>query len=230
MLFFVLIFILSFYSIKVSGQNCGPNTPSFTVDLTGEPNGIWISPGIRRDDQCCGASFPDVCVEFWVNLDSTSETIIFDIYSGANPPGALYYQINCSDPTPVGDPFCLLGTGPHRITFCKPGNNPNQYSIISAPIPSPVLYDGNFIASTNPVWYNCIQQVSALDTFQVAFGSPDYIGEYFLNFGDGSSPITGNEWFAGDFIYHTYDSTGTYTVTLTEFGKCGLDSTIYGNH
>jgi hypothetical protein len=62
--------------------------------------------------------------------------INFQIASGAIPPGALYYQINCGPPIPVGQPICLNGPGPHILTFCKPGNNTNSFAIISLPMPA----------------------------------------------------------------------------------------------
>lgn len=34
---------------------------------------------------------------------------------------------------PVGQSVCLSGQGPHYLTFCKPGNNPNAYIIRSVP-------------------------------------------------------------------------------------------------
>jgi hypothetical protein len=44
---------------------------------------------------CCGAMSPDVCVEFSITLAPGANGISFNIASGAVPPGALYYQINC---------------------------------------------------------------------------------------------------------------------------------------
>jgi gliding motility-associated-like protein len=131
-----LVLLLIVVSGQAKAQYCGPNVPTFTVNLTGNPNGSWISPTVQRNDQCCGATAPDVCVQFVVTLDPASLGIIFNIYSGAVPPGALYYQINCGPPQPVGSPICLNGVGPHTITFCKPGNNNNQYIITSLSSPS----------------------------------------------------------------------------------------------
>lgn len=114
-------------------SQCGPNTPVVTVDLTGNPDSVWISPVITRSDNCCGTTPPDRCVKFIITLDPAAAGISFNIASGAVPPGALFYQVNCGPPTPVGDVICLSGPGPHIITFCKPGNNPNTYSITSVP-------------------------------------------------------------------------------------------------
>ncbi|MDQ3110971.1 MAG: gliding motility-associated C-terminal domain-containing protein [Bacteroidota bacterium] len=132
--FFILIAFLLFFSGKAFSQNpCGANTPVFNVNLSATINAVWISPSVQRADTCCGAQAPNNCIEFIVTLNPNSTGVIFDIYSGAVPPGALFYQINCGPPTPVGSPFCLSGVGPHIITFCKPGNNSNEYIISAVP-------------------------------------------------------------------------------------------------
>ncbi|MBI3500468.1 MAG: gliding motility-associated C-terminal domain-containing protein [Bacteroidetes bacterium] len=131
------LFCLQIFSDKIIAQNnCGQNTPSFVVNLTGNPNGSWISPYVVRNDTCCGAQAPDACVQFEITLDSASQGISFNIYSGAIPSGAMYYQVNCGPPVAVGTPLCLTGVGPFYLTFCKPGNNSNQYIITSIAKPS----------------------------------------------------------------------------------------------
>lgn len=138
-------FIVLLPSISAA-QNCGPNTPVIPVDLTGNPDSVWISPDITRNDLCCNADASETCVEFVLTLDPSSQGIIFNIHSGAIPPGALYYQVNCGMITTVGQLLCLTGPGPHRITFCKPGNNSNEYSITAIPqtsaSPAITLNDG----------------------------------------------------------------------------------------
>jgi len=144
-LFFILIFFIGLVPTNLKAQ-CGPGTPTFIVNLTSNPNMTWISPDTIRADTCCGATSPDRCIRFIVTLHPLAEGIIFDIYSGAVPPGALFYQVGCGTPTPVGEPLCLSGAGPHSITFCKPGNNNNEYTITSIADPgigpSIVVNDG----------------------------------------------------------------------------------------
>src|SRR5687767_7539662 len=130
---FIAVMLLT--AISLFAQPCDPSTPTFNVNLTGNPSGAWISPSIQRSGYCCSAAGSDVCIEFMVTLDPLSTGINFQIVSGAVPPGALYYQVGCGPLVPVGQPICLFGVGPHRITFCKPGNNPNSYSITSIPAP-----------------------------------------------------------------------------------------------
>jgi gliding motility-associated-like protein len=127
------LFILLIIPMASRAQICGGLTPVFNVNLTGHPDSVWISPNVVRQDLCCTAASNETCVEFVVTLDPSSQGIIFNIYSGAMPSGALYYQLNCGPATAVGQPLCLTGTGPHYITFCKPGNNLNEYSITAIP-------------------------------------------------------------------------------------------------
>jgi gliding motility-associated-like protein len=101
------------------------------VDLSASPNATWVSPYIVRDGNCCGTTNPDNCLEFIITLHPNAIAVSFDITGGAVPPGALFYQVDCGSITPVGSPICLTGAGPHHLTFCKPGNNSNEFSITS---------------------------------------------------------------------------------------------------
>ncbi|MGZ3862703.1 MAG: PKD domain-containing protein [Bacteroidia bacterium] len=129
---FIILFIFSLRSYS----QCGPNVPSFTVNLTGNPAGTWSSPFVIRNDNCCGTTAPDRCVEFIITLDPAAQGIAFNITAGAIPGGALFYQIGCGPQHALGSPICLSGVGPHILTFCKPGNNNNVYSITSIPGPT----------------------------------------------------------------------------------------------
>ncbi|MES2131390.1 MAG: PKD domain-containing protein [Bacteroidota bacterium] len=125
----LFLFIISPFCLYAQ---CGPTTPTFTVNLTGNPSGTWLSPNVTRSDQCCGQNGV-TCIKFIITLDPAAAGISFNIASGAVPSGALYYQINCGPPTVLGMPICLSGVGPHILTFCKPGNNANTYEIVSIP-------------------------------------------------------------------------------------------------
>lgn len=125
LLVFVILPHLSF------SQYCDSITPAMNVDLSASPNISWTSPMIARDGNCCGTVAPDNCLEFIITLHPNSIGVSFSIAAGAVPPGALFYQIDCGPPTPVGSVICLDGPGPHHLTFCKPGNNDNAFSIVS---------------------------------------------------------------------------------------------------
>ncbi|MCB9188565.1 MAG: hypothetical protein H6599_04710 [Flavobacteriales bacterium] len=132
----LMILSLSALTNLSYGQACDPSTPTFTIDMTGAPDSIWHSPPIARDGHCCAASSSDRCVEFNITLDAGSSGIQINLISGALPSGALFYEIGCANPTQIGDTLCLDGVGPHRITFCKPGNNTNVYEIVSLQEPT----------------------------------------------------------------------------------------------
>lgn len=127
----VLVITLFIQSTFSFGQYCDSITPSMIVDLSASPNLSWVSPLIVRDGNCCGTSAPDKCLEFIITLNPSAIAVSFNIASGAVPPGALFYQIDCGPAIPVGSPICLNGAGPHHLTFCKPGNNSNTFSITS---------------------------------------------------------------------------------------------------
>ena len=113
---------------------CDSIVPNFNVNLTGNPDSVYLSPAVSREGLCCDNFSPDRCISFVITLDSSAIGVIFDIYSGAEPPGALFYRINCDTVEyPVGNLACLSGPGPHVLTFCKPGANINVYSIASVP-------------------------------------------------------------------------------------------------
>jgi gliding motility-associated-like protein len=129
---FLINLIFIFLSIGTTySQYCDSIVPTSIVDLTASPNMSWVSPPLTRDGNCCGTTPPDECLEFVITLNPNTIAINFEISSGAVPPGALFYQIDCGPQTQVGDPICLTGVGPHTLTFCKPGGNTNEFTITS---------------------------------------------------------------------------------------------------
>lgn len=133
----VLVLCVSFLSIGHSASaQCDPTVPTYFVDLTSSPNSTFLSPSGTRVGNCCGTTAPDACVAFIITLHPGASGIIFDICSGAVPSGSMFYQIGCGPPTAVGSVMCLNGVGPHTLTFCKPGNNPNSYCVTSVPAPT----------------------------------------------------------------------------------------------
>ncbi|MES2565888.1 MAG: PKD domain-containing protein [Bacteroidota bacterium] len=149
-LFSLIFVIIAKLAICQTSGNCDPVTPFFDVNLSSTPNGTWTSSALPRVGNCCGTVAPDKCVEFKILLSPLAVAINFQIASGAVPPGALFYQINCGPPVAVGAPLCLNGPGPYSLTFCKPGNNINTYAItsIAAPAISPDDTIGNGCSTT----------------------------------------------------------------------------------
>lgn len=173
---FLLLLVSLTYSINGYSQvpTCGANVPFFQVDLTGQPAGVWESPLHSRVGQCCGVGNSNNCNSFEVILDANAAMINFEIVAGALPSGSMFYQINCGPQIPVGDPICITGTGPHHITFCKPGNNENIYRITSIPKPTFPVDDTVRIGCVSEL------QVLGLETNTVTWQSifPGTPGQY----------------------------------------------------
>ncbi len=115
--------------------NCDASVPSYNVSFVGNPQGLFNVPAVSRQGNCCGTSSPDRCIHISFTLDTGDVAVSFAITSGAIPPGALFYQIDCGPQLMYGTPGCISGPGVHHMTFCKPGNNLNTYSFQAIPHP-----------------------------------------------------------------------------------------------
>jgi hypothetical protein len=119
--------------------DCSDITPHFNVNLVGNPDSSWWSVpywpvGISRDGLCCNdATWPDKCISFGITLDTAACGIFIAIPNGALPGGDMYWQIFCGDNIPITDTIWLEPGMYYHITFCAPGDNPNQYVINSIP-------------------------------------------------------------------------------------------------
>ena len=130
-----IIVLLLLLTNNLLAQNpCSSSTPSFVINLTGQPSAIWTSSNVARDGTCCAAAGNDRCVYFNLTLDPNVAGIQIDMI-GADPAGSLFYDIGCSGSYPGGTIKCISGSGPHQITFCKPGSNKNIYKITSVSKP-----------------------------------------------------------------------------------------------
>lgn len=180
-----LILLLSANGVS---QLCDSTVPFHYADLSNSSEAYFISPEGPRVGNCCSSEHPDKCIEFEFVLHPDAYGINFDIYSGAVPPGALYFQVDCGPLTMVGEPLCLNGTGPFHLTFCKPGNNVNEYILQSLPDPS---------ASPDVSLYSGCQAklgVKGVDESTVTWNSiyPGSFGQYnqFLNCDSGCDTVT----------------------------------------
>lgn len=99
--------------------------PTFDVDLRGNPNGDWTSPPTSRNGSVCA---DNNCIQFNVILDARAGQIVVTVDGGS---GGMDYTINCGPKVRVGDEVCAPNSGIFTITFCKPGNNANSYTIKS---------------------------------------------------------------------------------------------------
>lgn len=146
-----LLLISSFAS-----SQCGVNVPNYVIDLNGAPDSTWVlqeQDALDRDGQCCGAPGNYNCISFDITLDPNSAGIFFD-YDGAGAFGSLNWQIDCGPQYNLKDTICVTDPGPFTLTFCKPGSDNGNYTLIS--VSKPTFPDDQIVPM------NCVQPVSAL--------------------------------------------------------------------
>ncbi len=213
----ILLLLFCFVlTTRVGAQvnNCDSTVPNFYVNLAGHPDSTWISPLIYRNGLCCGDNGTR-CLRFVITLDSSALGVAFNIATGAIPSGSMYYKIDCGPEVAVGSPICLNGPGPHELTFCKPGNNENTYSIVSVPNPSinSVIVSENCSQSIN---------VSGIDSTTLSInsifpGTPGQYNSYLSCLTDCNSIMVNYQ--AGGPSYIDYKICGTATLA-----NCATDS------
>jgi PKD repeat protein len=85
----------------------------------------------------------------------------------------------------------------------------------------PRLNNGAGAPSANPYWVSCNGS-----NYTLFIQSPDTIGPYTLDFGDGTTPVSGAGLVPPNFITHTYAAAvDTFIVTLTS-GACTVTGVV----
>jgi len=212
--FLVLLLSLVFSNSIFSQNACNTcsNVPSFTVNLSNNPNNSYTVSS-QRNNKCCQGSGSDNCVVFYVTVHPSASEIKFFKSGGNNGT----YQINCQAPSynPTA-PVCLSGLQQFCITYCNPGNNNDTYTIttsagfsvspnfsVNAGCTAKMYVSGLTTSSTSPTWnsifpgtsgqYNSFLSCAAgCDTTYVtpASGAPTFID--YLVCGQKAGCTTGN--------------------------------------
>src|SRR5689334_6849035 len=133
-------------SIRAQVPACDSLVPTFNIDFTGiTADSMWISPNVVKAGYCCGAGAPTRCIDFIILADVNTVGLKIEIYSGAVPNGALFYQLDCGPLFNFADTCPVTVPGIHYLTYCKPGNSINSYRVtaITADISGKVFNDVN---------------------------------------------------------------------------------------
>jgi len=121
--------VLDQYTVFAIGQRalnyCKTN---FTIDFSGQPAGVYETPPVLRQGDCCGAGGA-VCIRLDITLDAESTGLLFEVASGSIPSGTLVYQVNCGALIPLGEASSLAGGGTYQVTFCALGTSWNTYRV-----------------------------------------------------------------------------------------------------
>jgi gliding motility-associated-like protein len=168
-LFMLLVFYQSAYS------QCDPEVPTYVIDLSANPDTTWIlyeADALDRLGQCCGVASSQNCIKFEVTLHPNAAGIFFD-YDGAGAFGSLNWREDCGTAHSLKDTICVTSQS-FTLTFCKPGSDNGNYTLIS--VPRPTFPDDQFVPM------NCIQPVEVLgvtaNSVQWESISPGAPGQY----------------------------------------------------
>lgn len=170
-----------FIPILSHGVNaqCATNVPTYYIDLSANPDTSWVlfeSDALDRLGQCCGVTTNESCIRFEITLNENAAGVFFD-YDGAGAYGSLNWMVDCGTPHNLRDTICVTDPGPFTLTFCKPGSDNGNYTLIS--IPKPTFPEDQFVPM------NCIQQVEVLGvttaTIEWESISPGAPGDYNMN-------------------------------------------------
>jgi hypothetical protein len=142
-----LLFAIPLYA-QTKLPECDADVPFFTFDLSGSPDTTFLTPKVERQGHCCGSTNSDLYLSFYATLHP--QVAMFEIVVApgyADPGGSGDYNIisggdltipgSCGTDIPGGQPVCISGSGPYKITYSKPGKNNIKY--IFRQIPRPIF-------------------------------------------------------------------------------------------
>lgn len=150
-----LMLFLVFVLPTMLKAQCDGTVPLYIIDLSANADTTWVlfeEDALDRDGLCCSVDPNENCIQFIITLHPNAAGIFFD-YDGAGAFGSLNWQIDCGPLNNLKDTICVSESGPFTLTFCKPGSDSGNYSLISVSKPT--------FPDDQEVPLNCIQPVEA---------------------------------------------------------------------
>jgi gliding motility-associated-like protein len=215
-------------AVPIAMPECTAGVPGYQIDLSNNPNDVFITPEVLRQPTCCGNG--DRYLAFYVTLHPDVAMIEVVVAPGyADPGGSGNYQIvtggdliipgTCGTEQDAGSPLCIVGSGPHKILYSKPGGNLVKYIFRQIPrpiyplsqptrlgcsLPLPIYGLNNINVAATSKSGNCLASLSTLTSY--------------LSCTNCETP----SFSAGAISNQTYPYTVTYTVTGTpKAAACG---------
>lgn len=133
----VLVFGFLVISIGESMAQCPVNDGTsniVTVNLSTKKDTSWSLKSKREGSACISTNPPESnsrCIRFNVTLNPGADILVFDT---DKEPQSSFYSINCGPLIKIGESVCVTGLTTVCISFCKPGNEPNTYTISTASV------------------------------------------------------------------------------------------------
>lgn len=173
-LLFLLLALGGYSTVYSQTQipECNSDVPFFVVDMSANPDSTYTTPEIVRNGQCCGDGSNQNYVSFYVTLHPDVAMVEIGIDPGyADPGGSGFYNIvsggdlvtpgACGVNIPGGTSTCITGSGPHKITYHKPGSNKVRYTVKQIPRPIFPADDTTRVGCDLPL------NIYGLDTIQI---------------------------------------------------------------
>ena len=182
---FICLLVLPMFGFA----QCDANVPLYIIDLSANPDTTWVlfeEDALDREGLCCTVDPNENCIQFEITLHPNAAGIFFD-YDGAGAFGSLNWQLDCGPLNNLNDTICVSDTGPFKLTFCKPGTDSGNYTLISVSKPT--------FPEDQEVPLNCVQPVfsAGVDENSITWQSisPGTPGEYdyLLSCTDCGDPI-----------------------------------------
>lgn len=184
----LILILCLFTDEKVFAQACLPATcsPSTTIQSINPcqnvptlnlgvipPGFSCVTPLFSRSGYCCNTGGSDRCLHFIFTIGNNVAAVKLEFVCGATPNGSLFGQLTLDPAAPYptagcGTPFnvdslgCITAPGTWHLTFCKPGNNENQYRITTIPKPTPLTDDSVRIGCSDTIIWLGIQNAGII--------------------------------------------------------------------
>lgn len=126
-----LVFGLVIIHVEGSAQCTEITAATYVVDFSSTKDTSWSVSSKRTEKGCVDGNAGNTCVKFIIKLNPGSDLVNFTTDQNTN---ASFYSVNCGPTYSVNIPACITGQSTVCITFCKPGNNTELYTVSASSI------------------------------------------------------------------------------------------------
>lgn len=208
----VLVFVI--FLVFITGRafaQCDVSSGTsavYNINFSAAKDTSWTLSASRSGTACVGTTSADTrCIRFNITVNPGTDLINF---TTKKITGASFYSINCEKLIPIGEPACIKGLTTICISFCKPGNDPDDYVITASTI---IKGSSDLILRQNCSGTMSVTGVSA-STVNWRSVFPGSSGTYnnYLSATSGVSSVTVTPQ-TGAPTYIDYEVSGTGTCT-----------------
>lgn len=151
----VLVFGLLVMNVDGMAQCTEITAATYVVDFSSAKDTSWSVSSKRTEKGCVDGNAGNTCVKFIIKLNPGSDLVNFTTDQNT---GASFYSVNCGQTYSINTPACITGGTTVCITFCKPGNNTELYTVTASSI---IKASGDLILRQNCSGTMSVSGVSA---------------------------------------------------------------------